>query len=249
MNLPYIKLFGDTSVTVDMLSDAEAGRLLKSLLHYINDQEVDLPGREGLIFSMLKTQIDRDAANYQDFLDKQRDNGRKGGRPKKPSLSTENPNNPSLFLKTQKSQDNDKEKDKEEEKDKDNNNDNSAGAWLTDTEIAEALERDRQIEDMAKRWGLPYSEGHMLKARDLANTYTLDWVLKAIERSGNGEKQTWAYVEGILRNWKQNGGIDTAKKPGKPIKTTGATQYQQRDYTEDDLEPDWVKGLRSGVTA
>ena len=44
--LPYVKVFGDLSATVDLLSDAEAGRLLKSLLHYINDREDELLGQE-----------------------------------------------------------------------------------------------------------------------------------------------------------------------------------------------------------
>ena len=62
--LPYVKVFGDLSATVDLLSDAEAGRLLKSLLHYINDREDELLGQEKLVFAMLKSQIDRDAASY-----------------------------------------------------------------------------------------------------------------------------------------------------------------------------------------
>ena len=105
MQVPYIKLFADASATIDMLSDAEAGRLLKSLMHYANDQEDELPGQEKLVFAMLKTQIDRDAASYRTFCDKQRENGLKGGRPKKPMVITENPNNPVVFSETQKSQD------------------------------------------------------------------------------------------------------------------------------------------------
>ena len=95
MNLPFVKLFADSSATIDLLSDAEAGRLLKALMHYINADVIDLPGQEKLVFAMLKAQIDRDAANYQEFTDKQRENGKKGGRPKK---TQENPKNPTVFL-------------------------------------------------------------------------------------------------------------------------------------------------------
>lgn len=123
MNLPYVKVFGDLSATVDLLSDAEAGRLLKSLLHYINGGEDELLGQEKLVFAMLKSQIDRDSASYAAFTDKQRENGKKGGRPQKANAFSENPKNPSLFLETQKSQeeekDKDKDKDKDQEKDKD----------------------------------------------------------------------------------------------------------------------------------
>lgn len=119
MNLPYVKVFGDLSATVDLLSDAEAGRLLKSLLHYINGGEDELLGQEKLVFAMLKSQIDRDSASYAAFTDKQRENGKKGGRPPKANAFSENPKNPSLFSETQKSQEEEKDKDKDQEKDKD----------------------------------------------------------------------------------------------------------------------------------
>ena len=111
MKLPYVKVFGDLSATVDLLSDAEAGRLLKSLLHYINGGEDELLGQEKLVFAMLKSQIDRDSASYAAFADKQRENGKKGGRPPKANAFSENPKNPSLFSKTQKSQEKDEDKD------------------------------------------------------------------------------------------------------------------------------------------
>ena len=104
--LPYIKLFRDASATIDLLSDPEAGRLLKALMHYANDQEEDLPGKEMLVFTMLKAQMDRDAEAYRAYLEKQRENGSKGGRPRndsKPSGFEENPENPGVFSETQKS--------------------------------------------------------------------------------------------------------------------------------------------------
>ena len=123
MNLPYVKVFGDLSATVDLLSDAEAGRLLKSLLHYINGGEDELLGQEKLVFAMLKSQIDRDSASYAAFADKQRENGKKGGRPPKANAFSENPKNPSLFSETQKSQEEEKEKDKDKDKDQEKDKD------------------------------------------------------------------------------------------------------------------------------
>lgn len=105
--------------TVNLLSDSEAGRLLKALLAYINDQEVTVSGQERLVYSMMQTQIDRDTVSYQAFTDKQRENGKKGGRPKNPTVSNENPKNPSLYIETQKSQEEEKEKDKDEEEEED----------------------------------------------------------------------------------------------------------------------------------
>ena len=81
--MPCVRLFQDLNGTTDLLSDAEAGRLLKALMHYINGKEDNLSGREQLVFAMLKAQIERDAASYAAYADKQRENGKKGGRPKK----------------------------------------------------------------------------------------------------------------------------------------------------------------------
>ena len=206
MTIPYIKLFCDASATIDMLSDAEAGRLLKALLHYANDITDTLPGQEKLVFAMLKTQIDRDDASYQDFLDKQRENGKKGGRPKNPILSAENPKNPSLFEKTQKTQEKDKDK---EEDNKVNVKDARAREelpfGLTDADIQDSLARDSQIEAAARSAGLNTSETAMLKARDYAQQYGLDTLLDAIRKTPlQAQKPSWAYVEGILKGGNGN---------------------------------------------
>ena len=117
--MPYIKLFGDTASAVDFLTDEEAGRLLKAILGYANGKNIELCGQEKLVFAMLRTQIDRDASAYEAFCEKQKANGSKGGRPRKPTGLPENPKNPvvlinnpknpTVFSKTQKSQDKDKE--------------------------------------------------------------------------------------------------------------------------------------------
>lgn len=205
MNVPYIKLFGDASATVDLLSDAEAGRLLKSLLHYANGQADELPGQEKLVFAMLKAQIDRDAASYQVFLDKQRENGKKGGRPKNPNLKNGNPENPSLFPKTQKSQ----EKDIDKEKEKEDvvvvvNKDDDGPFGLTGAEIHQSLLRDQQIETAARSIGLQTTEAGLMRGRRLAEQYGMDKLLDAISKAVDAPK--WAYVEGILRNGGQHDG-------------------------------------------
>lgn len=200
MILPYIKLFSDASATIDILSDAEAGRLLKALMHYANDITDTLPGQEKLVFSMLKSQIDRDAASYQEFLGKQRENGKKGGRPKNPSLLDKNPKNPSLFEKTQKTQD--KEKDKEElEKDKEETRTSDEMPFgLTEDDIHSSMLKDKQIGDAARSAGLNTSETAMVTARRYADEYGLEKLLDAIKETPlKANRPSWAYVEGILK--------------------------------------------------
>ena len=77
---------------------------------------------------------------------------------------------------------------------------------------------------------------NMIEARDMAREYTLEWLLRAIETAGGGKEQTWRYVHGILRSWKDNGGPDAPRKQqASPAKVVSAQQYQQREYTEDQL--------------
>lgn len=110
----YVKVFFDWNEATSALSDAERGRLINGIVSYSRDGiDPNLGGREALLFPIFKLQIDRDQEDYESFCEKQRENGQKGGRPKKPNGFSENP---TVFSETQKSQDKDKEEDKEEDK-------------------------------------------------------------------------------------------------------------------------------------
>lgn len=129
--LPYIKVYPDFINVVRELDNGARGRLLLAIMQYANGEEPDeLTGAERIAFIVIKSQIDRDADAYEANAKKQSENGKKGGRPKKPTSFSENPKNPPLFLEThqkpkkpekEKEEEKDKEKDKEEEKDKDKN--------------------------------------------------------------------------------------------------------------------------------
>jgi len=47
------------------------------------------------------------------------------------------------------------------------------------------------------------------KVNLLLADYPADWILEAIEIAGNGKEQTWRYVDGILRKFRENGGPDS----------------------------------------
>lgn len=206
--LPYVKVFGDLSATVDLLSDAEAGRLLKSLLHYINDREDELLGQEKLVFAMLKSQIDRDAASYAAYADKQRENGRKGGRPAKAKPFSENPKNPSLFSETQKSQ----EKEKEEEKDKEKENARTrAGGSITPFVSEEEADRlgaeyTRNMQTLLAALedvGMKPTARNEQAAEALMAQYGTEKVLAAIDTAAEHDNRggvSWAYLRRILEN-------------------------------------------------
>lgn len=70
--------------TTRCLNDAEFGRLMRAAISYSACGEPPaLSGREAVLWEMMRWQIDRDIERYQAFAEKQSENGKKGGRPKK----------------------------------------------------------------------------------------------------------------------------------------------------------------------
>jgi len=112
----YLKLFVDCLDKCQRLKDAEFGRLIRAALHYkATGEEIELEGREELLWDGIKLDIDRDNRSYNAQVEANRENGKLGGRPRK---ANESENNRMGFLETEKSQDKDKDKDKDKEENK-----------------------------------------------------------------------------------------------------------------------------------
>lgn len=111
--MKYLKVFTDFADAMEELGDAERGRLFTAMLKYAETGAApDFRGNERFIWPVAKLQIDRMAAECEGRAKTSRENGSKGGRPKKTQC---NPKNQAGFSKTQKSQDKDKDKDKDKE--------------------------------------------------------------------------------------------------------------------------------------
>ncbi len=119
-------LFKDSLNVLDDLSDKKAGKLFKAIRNY---QDNSIMPNEFWLKIALKpfvNQFIRDNKQYETICKKNKNNGAKGGRPKKPI-------NPVGYSQTQKSQlvnskpkkaDKDKGNDKDRDKDTDKGNDN-----------------------------------------------------------------------------------------------------------------------------
>lgn len=74
--------------TFEALPDDKAGQLAKHLFRYVNDLEPE--SNDILItavFANMKHTLKRDLKKYDNYIEKQRVNGTKGGRPKNPTES------------------------------------------------------------------------------------------------------------------------------------------------------------------
>lgn len=90
--MKYLKVYTDFEEAIEMLGDAEKGRLFVAMLRYASTGELpDLRGGERLLWPTAKLNIDRTRAEAE----KNTINGKKGGRPK----TQNNPKKPSETLK------------------------------------------------------------------------------------------------------------------------------------------------------
>ncbi len=91
--IPYICMYDDYLEALEPLTDGEKGRLLTAMLLYARTGQVQkLSGNERFLWPILKSKIDMDRAAYQEKCEKNRLNGKKGGRPSE---------NPTVILQTQ----------------------------------------------------------------------------------------------------------------------------------------------------
>ena len=102
----YVKLYTDALYAYKRLSDTEFGRALRAVLQYAEDgTEPNLPGKECIMFDVLREQVERDRAAYNTKVE----NGKKGGRPPKKKENLKNRPVISDSEKTERNQDKDKE--------------------------------------------------------------------------------------------------------------------------------------------
>ena len=213
MQLAYVKLYADTRGAVEMLSDAEAGRLFKAIFNRMAGKEANLQGNERLVYAMLDAQFERDAAQYETFISKQRKNGKKGGRPKKAMGLSENPENPTVFLKTQKSQDKDKDKDKD----------------------VTPYNPPSTAEAYARCYLSTMTAGNLAEFQTFADDFPQDVLKYAVDIACGNGKGSYAYVRKILNNWLGKGifTLDEARADNERRRDVPAEAYNP--YTDPDF--------------
>ena len=89
--------YRDWQSIFEMLNDEELGRLTRVIFDYVNGKKVEIDDRVlKIVFENIRLTIDRDTQKYNAIVQRNKENGKKGGRPKK-----ENPKNPLGYLATQ----------------------------------------------------------------------------------------------------------------------------------------------------
>ena len=201
-------LHKDYNNQIKKLSDVDAAALLRAIFAYVNGEEVcQLSPVADMVFSFIAAQIDRDNAKYKARCERNKANGKKGGRPKKeePNETEENPKEPNKterFSEKPKKPDNDNDSDN----DNDNDSDNDVGG---DDEISAVFTTFEHCGFQITG----YTRDELIA---LMEEYSAEWVIEALKRSADRGKKTLAYVRGILGSWKVKGAIDNGVAEKKP---------------------------------
>ena len=198
---------------LENLSDQEVGRLVRALVAYhARGETQELKGREQGAYDFIRADIDDDEARHEEKCKtyKQNQSGRKRtkGNNGQPLITIDDNGSQSLpndINGTQNSIEVDVVVPKEYSE---SNEDMPFG--LTEKEIHDTLEADRQIEQEAIYCGMDTSMANLDKARALAREYGLHPLLAAM-RESTGAKDKWRYTKAVLKK----GGM-SAKAPALP---------------------------------
>ena len=77
-------IYLDYEEQFNLLTDEEVGQLMRAIIKY--EKTGNMPKLDGMLkmaFSFIKTQLDRDREKYNKKCEKNKENAKRGGRPKK----------------------------------------------------------------------------------------------------------------------------------------------------------------------
>lgn len=96
-------LYLDQHTPIAGLTFEQKGMLLDAFFAWHSGQDVDIPDPVArMAFAFFQQQFERDLQRREELVEKNRENGKKGGRPpKNPTVIYENPKNPTVISETQ----------------------------------------------------------------------------------------------------------------------------------------------------
>lgn len=111
--MKFICMYADYLDTFRELSDVRRGRLIMAIMEYaFSGKELPLGDRERMAFIPIRNQLDRDREKYEETCRRNREVGKRGGRPRKTQVVSEKP----IEKEREKEKINEKEKDNQKEK-------------------------------------------------------------------------------------------------------------------------------------
>ena len=224
-------IYLDYEEQFSLLTDEQLGQLIRAIMKYEKTSEIPkLDGMLKMAFSFIKTQLDRDREKYEEKCAKNRENAKRGGRPKK---QTDN-KKPNGFKENQmdaKKPDNDNEDDNDNEEDDDDDNNNND---VVSDSCVDGLQKVTKFYEQNINLLTPYTAKIL---EDFTEELGQDLVIYAMQIAIENNKKTISYIKAILNNWSKANikTLEEAKRENKK-KVNTDKQIEQRNYTEDEFE-------------
>jgi DnaD/phage-associated family protein len=208
------------------LSDQELGRLVRALaIYHATGEQQELAGRESIAYDFIKVDIDRIDEKYAAKCDTNRNNRQRS--------STNDNERERTMTNVPKDKDKDKEKDI----------DDDATAHARETTFGTVNADPVIVAVQEELTGLTVSHYDDLAAfrQDLPDELVIEAINEAVAHGA----RTWAYVRSILQGYIKDGvktvgqareRSERRRRQGAPGKKVTAQQYEQRDYSEGELE-------------
>lgn len=223
--MEWFKAYASWKNALELLSDEQAGRLMKAIWHYASCGEVTpMTGVEGMAFAMILPQMQKDEAAHDAFVESRRINGAKGGRPKKASGSEEEPKKPSGFSenlqKPTETYDNLQNQYKKEE---------------IRNKKEEIRNKKKEIEEpKRKRFTAPTVDDVKAFCTEKGLSVDAEHFVAYYEsngwRVGKNPMRDW---QAAVRIWSRN--EYSSNKPQAPAKVLNAQNYTQRNYSDEEM--------------
>lgn len=136
-------LYQEYEQNISLLSQSQKGDLLDAIFAHNNGEEISLDAVTKMAFSFIKTDLVRNNSKYKNMVERNRLNGSKGGRPKKPTSLNEKPKKPTGFFGNPNDNDNVN----------DNDNDNDINKKnITKKRSEEKKAKNELLEDFEEFW-------------------------------------------------------------------------------------------------
>lgn len=121
--MAFVCMYTSYMAILEPCTDEEVGRLVRAMLAYqLTGEEPEFTGGERYVWPYLRDRINRENETYDKRCAASRENGKKGGRPKKTAAAEVNASNEEKPKKPKKPKEIEKEKEKEKEKENEKEN-------------------------------------------------------------------------------------------------------------------------------
>lgn len=235
-------VYMDWEEALSYFSDAETGEIFRALFQYAKNGTMPEFSHNSLnaVFSFMKSALDRDLIAYEAKCKKNKENGAKGGRPKKPNETEENPKKPNGYFSKPKKPDNDNVNDNDN--DNVNDNDNGSGSDkendFTDGDSNEDIEECGKLEAMHGNLGKGVVFLTDEQIESLLDIIGLDGFNRYVERLADFIIKKNANVknhyETILKWHKEDTAVTPGKSKNKTIEFSCLTKSNPKTAAEDE---------------